>query len=107
MNINPLDFLKNFKDIQSRLKNMQEKTKDILVTGSSGGDMVKVDMDGQMNVTKVTISKEVVVPDDIEMLEDLVLAAYTSAHSKIKEKLKEEMSSATGGMNIPPDMMGL
>ena len=107
MNINPLDFLKNFKDIQSRLKNMQEKTKDILVTGSSGGDMVKVDMDGQMNVTKVTISKEVVVPDDIEMLEDLVLAAYTSAHYKIKEKLKEEMSSATGGMNIPPDMMGL
>ncbi len=107
MNINPLDFLKNFKDIQARLKSVQEKTKDIIVTGSAGGDMVKVDMDGQMNVTKITISKEVVVPDDIEMLEDLVLAAYTSAHSKIKEKLKEEMSSATGGMNIPPGMMGL
>lgn len=107
MNINPLEFLKNFKDIQSRLKDMQEKTKDIIVTGSSGGDMVKIDMDGQMNVRKVIISKEVVNPDDIEMLQDLVLAAFTSAHSKVKEKLKEEMSSATGGLNIPPDMMGL
>ena len=107
MNINPMEFLKNFKDIQSRIKNMQEKTKDIIVTGSSGGDMVKVDMDGQMNVKKVVISKEVVDPEDIEMLQDLILAAFSSAHSKVKEKLQEEMSAATGGLNIPPDMMGL
>jgi len=107
MNINPLEFLKNFKDIQSRLKDMQEKTKDILVTGSSGGDMVKVEMDGQMNVRKINISKEVVDPGDIEMLQDLVVAALSNAHSKVKEKLKDEMSSATGGLNIPPEMMGL
>ena len=107
MNINPLEFLKNFQNMQSNMKDMQEKVKAIEVTGTSGGDMVRIDINGQMEVLKVWISPEAVDPEDIELLQDLVLAAYNDAFIKVKEKLREEMSSLTGGMNLPPGLMGM
>ena len=106
MNINPMELLKNFQNMQAKITEMQEKLKDVMVMGSSGGGMVQVEMNGQLAVTKVTISKEVVDPEDIEMLQDLVLGAVADALAKVKEKLKEEASSVTGGMNLPPGMMG-
>ncbi len=107
MNINPMELLKNFQNMQAKITEMQEKLKDVMVTGSSGGGMVQVEMNGQLAVTKVTIAKEVVDPEDIEMLQDLVLGAVADALAKVKEKLKEEASSVTGGMNLPPGMMGI
>ncbi len=107
MNINPMELLKNFQNMQAKITEMQEKLKDVMVTGSSGGGMVQVEMNGQLAVTNVTISKEVVNPEDIEMLQDLVLGAVADALAKVKEKLKEEASSVTGGMNLPPGMMGI
>lgn len=106
MNINPMELLKNFQNMQAKITEMQEKLKDVMVMGSSGGGMVQVEMNGQLAVTKVTIAKEVVDPEDIEMLQDLVLGAVADALAKVKEKLKEEASSVTGGMNLPPGMMG-
>lgn len=105
--MNPMDFLKNMQNIQSRVTEMQDKMKTITVTGSSGGEMVKVEMDGQMTVRKVTIAPEVVDPEDVGMLEDLVLAALTDALARVKEKMQEEMSSITGGMNLPPGLFGM
>ena len=64
-------------------------------------------INGQMEVLSVQISKEAVDPDDIRMLEDLVLAAFTDAMYKIKEKLREEMSSLTGGIDLPPGLLGM
>jgi len=107
MNINPMELLKNFQNMQAKIAEMQEKLKDVIVTGSSGGGMVEVKMNGQLAVTRVTIAKEVVDPEDIEMLQDLVLGAVADALAKVKEKLKEEASSVTGGLNIPPGMMGI
>ena len=107
MNINPMELLKNFQNMQAKITEMQEKLKDVMVTGSSGGGMVQVEMNGQLAVTKVTIAKEVVDPEDIEMLQDLVLGAVADALAKVKEKLKEEASSVTGGLNLPPGMMGI
>jgi hypothetical protein len=107
MNINPMELLKNFQNMQAKIAEMQEKLKDVIVTGSSGGGMVEVEMNGQLAVTRVTIAKEVVDPDDIEMLQDLVLGAVADALAKVKEKLKEEASSVTGGLNLPPGMMGI
>ncbi len=107
MNINPMELLKNFQNMQAKITEMQEKLKDVMVTGSSGGGMVQVAMNGQLAVTKVTIAKEVVDPEDIEMLQDLVLGAVADALAKVKEKLKEEASSVTGGMNLPPGMLGI
>ena len=105
--MNPMDILKNFKNIQENMSQMQEKLKDIEVTGSSGGGMVLMSMNGQMEITKVSIEKEAVDPDDISMLEDLVLAAARDASAKLKEKIQSEVSGIAGGMGIPPGMMGL
>ena len=105
--MNPFDFLKQFQDLQGKMGEIQEKMKHISAQGTSGGDMVSIELNGQMQVLSVKISKEAVDPNDIQMLEDLVLAAFTDAVFKIKEKLREEMSSITGGLNLPPGLMGL
>ncbi|MFP4563566.1 MAG: YbaB/EbfC family nucleoid-associated protein [Spirochaetia bacterium] len=107
MNINPFDFLKNFQNMQSQLGEMQEKMKDITVSGASGGGMVTVTMNGQMQVLDVSISPEAVDPAEVGMLEDLVLAAFTDAFNKVKDKLKEEISTLTGGAPLPPGFMGM
>lgn len=106
MNINPMEFLKNFQNIQSKVNEAQEKMKDLVVTGSAGGDMVRIEINGQMQIQNVIISPEAVDPEDVSMIEDLVLAAFNDAMVKIKEKMQEEISSATGGMNLPPGLFG-
>ena len=104
--MNPMDLLKNFQNIQSKMGEMQERMKDLVVTGTSGGDMVRIDINGQMDVTKVSISPEAVDPNDIGMLEDLIFAAFSDASEKMKDKLKDEMSGMTGGMDLPPGLFG-
>lgn len=104
--MNPMDLFKNLQNLQSQFGDIQEKMKRITVTGTSGGDMVRITLNGQMTVTDVQISKEVVDPEDVEMLQDLILAAFTDASTKLKEKMQEEMSEITGDMDIPPGFMG-
>lgn len=106
MNMNPMDLMKNFQNIQSKLTEAQERMKDVVAVGTSGGDMVRVTINGQMEVQKVEISPDAVDPNDIEMLQDLILAAFTDAMTKVKEEIKEEMSGLTGGMDLPPGLMG-
>jgi hypothetical protein len=101
-----MEFLKNFQNIQSKVNEAQEKMKDLVVTGSAGGDMVRIEINGQMQIQNVIISPEAVDPEDVSMIEDLVLAAFNDAMVKIKEKMQEEISSATGGMNLPPGLFG-
>ena len=107
MGKNPFEFLKQFQNMQGKVQEMQEKLKTISVAGSAGGDMVQVELNGQMEVVSVHISPEVVDPDDIQMLEDLVHAACSDALLKIKEKLKQEVASFSGGMNLPPGLFGM
>ena len=105
--MNPMDLLKNFQNIQSRMGEMQERMKEITVSGTSGGGMVVIEMNGQMEVIGITISPEAVDPEDIGMLQDLVFAAFSDASAKIKEKMKDEMSSLTGGVDLPPGLFGI
>ena len=104
--MNPMDLLKNFQNIQSKMTEAQERLKELEAVGTSGGDMVRVEISGEMEVKSVTISPEAVDPIDIDMLQDLVLAAFHDAMAKIKEKMREEMSSVTGGLDLPPGMFG-
>ena len=104
---NPFDILKQLQGLQSRVGEMQEKLKSVHVAGSSGGGMVTIEMNGQMTVEKVTIAKEAVDPADVQMLEDLVLAALTDVLDRLKDKLKDEVSQATGGLGLPPGMLGM
>lgn len=103
MNINPMDLLKNFSGMQEKIGEMQSKLADITVTGYAGGDMVKVVLNGHMDVLDIRITKEAIEPDAPEgsMTEELVKAAFNDAVSKVREKINEEISSMTGGV-IPP-----
>lgn len=85
--MNPMDMFKNIQELQSQMSGMQDKLKSVSVTGTSGGDMVQITMNGAMEVTGVRISPEAVDPEDIKMLEDLILAAFTDAGIKIKASL--------------------
>lgn len=105
--MNPFDLLKNFQNVQAKMGELQTKMQQVTARGSAGGGMVSVEINGQFQVTKVSISPEAVDPRDIVMLEDLVRAAFIDALNKVKEALKDEMSSLTGGLNIPPGMLGL
>ncbi len=98
--MNPMDMFKNLQDLQSQMSGMQDKLKSIEATGSSGGDMVRITMNGAMEITGVSISPEAVDPDDIKMLEDLILAAATDASAKIKVQLASQMQDLTGGLNF-------
>ncbi len=87
--------------LQSKLAKAQEELSDITVESSSGGGAVKVTMNGQQKIQSVKISPEAVNPDDIELLEDLVLTAVSEAIAKSQEVAAEHLGDLTGGLNIP------
>jgi hypothetical protein len=99
--MDPMDLFKNLQSLQSQMTGMQDKMKDVSAVGTSGGDMVSIEINGAMEVIKVKISPNIVDPEDITMLEDLVLAAFTDAGTKIKVKLASEISSLTGDLGFP------
>ncbi len=96
-----MNFIKQAQELQEKIKRLQEDLVNKVATGSAGGDMVKVTVNGKHEVIDVKIAKEVVNPDDVQMLEDLVIAAVNDAMRKIEDVIKEEMAKLTGGINIP------
>jgi DNA-binding YbaB/EbfC family protein len=96
-----VNFLKQAQELQEKIKKMQEGLVNLTASGSSGGDMVKAVVNGRHEVIEVKIVKEVVNPDDVEMLEDLIASAVNNAMHKIDETVKQEMAKLTGGINIP------
>ena len=107
MAVNPFDLLKQFGNMQERMGEVQERLRRLTVTGSAGGGMAEIEMNGHMQVMDVRISEEAVDPEDIPMLQDLLRAAFSDALHKIKEKIREEASSLTGGLNLPPGFLGM
>ena len=105
MNFNPAELMENIKNMQSKMQDFQGKLKDITAEGSSGGGLVKVTINGEMEVTKIILDPIAVNPQDIEMLQDLILAALNSAHSNIKDSIKGGMGDAAG-MDLPFDLNG-
>lgn len=87
--------------LQQQLMKAQAELVNIKVEGSAGGGAVKVIMNGQQQVESVKISREVVNPEDVEMLEDLVLSAVHDAAEKSQEAAAKQMSALTGGLKIP------
>jgi DNA-binding YbaB/EbfC family protein len=87
--------------LQAQLLKAQEELAILTVEGSSGGGAVKVIMNGQQQVQSVKIAPEVVNPQEVEMLEDLVLSAVTDASAKAQEAASKKMGGLTGGLKIP------
>jgi DNA-binding YbaB/EbfC family protein len=100
--------MKNMGNIQKMLKTakeMQEKLQremsEMRIEGSSGGGMVTVVLDGSKNLVSLTINPEVVNKDDTEMLQDLIMAAFNDANTKVDEALSEKMGAFGAGLKIP------
>jgi DNA-binding YbaB/EbfC family protein len=101
MNINPFDLLKNAQKLQEQMGSFQEKLGAVRATGSSGGGMVEVDLNGRLELLSIRIAPEVVNPEEVEMLQDLIVAAFTAAIEKVKEAVNAEMGALAGGMGLP------
>jgi DNA-binding YbaB/EbfC family protein len=99
--MNPLDMLKNLQKVQETMQQMQEKMKTITAIGSAGGDLVKVTVNGQMEVLKVELAPECVDPRDIPMLTDLIRMAANDAMARVKDKMKDELGPLGQGLGIP------
>jgi len=100
--------MKDFTDLMSQAKKMQEKMKDtqealkkIEVEGVSGGNTVKITMNGDGELKKVFLDDSL-LGEQKEILEDLIVAAHNDAKSKLKKKTADEISKVTGGINLPP-----
>lgn len=89
---------KQAQKLQKQMEEVQRNLKERVVEGSAGGGMVTAQVNGQKELVAIKIDKEVVDPDDVEMLEDLVLAAVTQAMKKAQEIHDEEMKKMTGGL---------
>jgi DNA-binding YbaB/EbfC family protein len=98
---NMANMMKQAQKLQAQMMKIQEEMAEKTVETTSGGGMVKVVANGRQQVVSIQIEKEVVDPEDIEMLQDLILAAVNDALAKSQEMVTEEMSKLTGGMNIP------
>jgi hypothetical protein len=89
------------KQAQQMQDQMQRQMQNIRVEGSAGGGMVKAEMSGNKELLSITIDKEAVDPNDVEMLQDLVKAAVNEASRKVDEEMQSSMGAMTGGMKIP------
>ena len=106
MNINPFELLKNAQKIQEQMGSFQERLEKIRVTGSAGGGMTEIDMNGRMEVLAVRIAPEAM--EDAEMLQDIITAAFNNAMGKIREVVNQEMGTMIpGGIQNIPGMQGI
>ena len=101
MALNYGNLMKQAKAMQKQLDEIQQEISKMVFEASSGGGAVKVKVDGEQSVLEIKIDKEAVSPDDVEMLEDLVLVAINDALNKSKQEYKAKMGALTGGLNMP------
>ena len=92
--------LEKAKELESKMKESQEKSKKIQVEGISGSNSVKVMLNGENEIIKINLSDEIMKENKI-IIEDLIVAAYNNAKSKLKSKTSEEISKSTSGFGIP------
>lgn len=93
--------LKQAQQMQAKVAEVQAALGEKRIEASSGGGMVTVVMNGRQDIISLAIDPEVVDPQEVEMLEDLVVAAINEARAKVEELVKSEMSAITGGMPLP------
>lgn len=94
--------MKQAQQMQTKMQEMQDQMAAMQVEGSSGGGMVTVVLNGKGEMSKVKIDPSLATPDDVEVLEDLILAAFGDAKGKVETAMQEKMSELTGGLQLPP-----
>jgi len=105
MNFDLQTVMQKVQEMQTKMEELQKELADKQITTEVGGGMVAVTVNGNQEVVKISIEKDVVNPDEVEMLEDLIVAGVNKAMAEAKKLSKEEMGKATSGML--PDIPGL
>ena len=94
-------FIRQAQELQAKMAKAQQELSNLTLEASSGGGAVKVTINGQQEIQSIEISPEVVDPDDVEMLQDLILAAVREATTKSQEAAAQRLGGLTGGLKIP------
>jgi DNA-binding YbaB/EbfC family protein len=95
------NMMKQAQKLQAKMLRLQDELAEKTIESTAGGGMVKVVANGKQQIVAIQIEKEVVDPDDIEMLQDLIMAAVNDALTKSQEMVSAEMAKLTGGLSIP------
>ena len=98
---NMMSMMKQAQKLQAKMAEMQAELGNRMVSAQAGGGMVEATVNGRQELLSLRIDKEVVSSDDVEMLQDLILAAVNEALNRSREMMAAEMSKLTGGMQIP------
>jgi DNA-binding YbaB/EbfC family protein len=93
--------MKQAQEMQTRMAELQAKLAEAEVTGQSGGGLVEVTLNGKFDVRRIRIDTSIAKPDDVEVLEDLIVAAFKDAKAKAEAQVQEEMKKLTGGLGLP------
>ncbi len=93
------------REMQEKMKSLQEELARRQVSGEAGGGMVEAVVNGRMELVKLRIDRSKIDPNDTEMLEDVIVAAVHSAQAKAAEMMQEEMQKAAGDLGLPPGML--
>ena len=99
--MNPQEMMRQIQKMKAKIEKVQQELAEKRVEGSAGGGMVTVTANGTGEIVGVKIEREVVNPDDIEMLQDLMVAAANQAVTRARELQSSEMGKVTGGLGIP------
>ena len=96
--------MKQAKEMQERMNDLQKKIEQETVEGTAGGGLVKVTINGKHNAKNVFIDQSLLIKEESDVLEDLIVAAINDATKKISEKMSNELGNLSGGLNLPPGM---
>ncbi len=96
--------MKQAQQLQEKMLDMQNKLAEMEVTGESGGGLVQITLNGKSEVRKVKIDPSLVTTDELEVLEDLLLAAFNDARAKVEAESQTKLAELTGGLQLPPGL---
>jgi nucleoid-associated protein EbfC len=99
-----MKLMKQAGEIQGRMQKLQEELAALEMEGQSGGGLVRVTLNGKMEARGIKIDPSLIKPDDAEMLEDLILAAFQDAKAKAETAVQAKMQEITGGLQLPPGL---
>lgn len=98
------NLMKQAQQMQSKMAEMQAKMAEMEVGGASGGGMVQVNVNGKGELRRIKIDPSLCTAEDVEVLEDLIVAAFNDAKGKVESMMQGEMQKLTGGLNLPPGL---
>jgi DNA-binding YbaB/EbfC family protein len=96
------NMMKQAQQMQQRMADMQAQLDTVEMTGAAGAGMVEVTLTGKGDLRKIHLDKSLLDPEEVEVLEDLILAAFNDAKQKVEQHVSTEMGKLTGGMQLPP-----